>query len=78
MALGSAPSGRSDRGRPVVGGEQGVVPVEQLGFPADLGVEECPAAGGILALDGRPEQDLDSLSIDRHAISSGKSLRHIA
>jgi hypothetical protein len=53
------------------------VPVEQFVVSASRGVEECPAACGNLALDGGLGEDLDSLGIDRHAISSGKSLPHI-
>jgi hypothetical protein len=37
----------------VVGGEQGVEPVAQLGIAAGLGVEERPAVSRIAPLDGR-------------------------
>ena len=57
-------------GRLVVGGQQGVEPVAQLGVVADLVVEERPAAGGVVPLDGRQEQGFDSLGIDRHSRAS--------
>ena len=49
-----------------VGGEA----VEQLGVVADLAVEERPAVGGVAPLDGRQEQGLDSLGVDRHVRAS--------
>ncbi len=48
-------------GRLVVGGQQGVEPVAQLGVVADFVVEERPAIGGVVPLDGRQEQGFDSL-----------------
>jgi hypothetical protein len=63
----------------VVGGEQGVEPVAQLGVAAGLGVEERPAVSWIASLDGRQEQGFDSLGVGRHVIASkGMVFPHIA
>ncbi len=59
-------------GRLVIGGQQGVEPVAQLGVVADLIVEERPAKGEVAPLDGRQEQGFDSLVIGCHASVSGK------
>jgi hypothetical protein len=61
----------------IVGGEQGVAPVAQLGVVADLTVEERPTVGGVAPLDRRQEQGLDSLVVGRHVtLEERRGSRH--
>ena len=63
----------------VVGGEQGVEPVAQLGIVADLGVEERPPVGQVISFDCRQEQGFDALGIGRHVMASKRMVfPHIA
>jgi hypothetical protein len=56
----------------VVCGEEGAETVAQLLVVAHLVVEERPARGWVVLLDGRQEQGFDSFGIGRHAGLSGR------